>query len=176
MSGEADARGPIRDPDAVAAVSTFLNTTLADMGLSCDVRVHELERETVFELTGPDAAHTVGKKGMTLDALQVLASRVAAKHLRGDRANLVIDAAGWREQREQDLTAMAERLGKECVSRGKVIVMDPLPPRERRVIHMALARFHGVSTQSEGEGEERRIKIIPMPDPNARPARRGGSR
>lgn len=169
---ETEQRHPLTDPDAIAAVSTFLSTTLADMGFECTVHVHEQERETVFELMGPDAQHVVGKKGATLDALQVLASRVASKHLHGERCNLVTDAAGWREQRERMLTSMAEKLGKQCVQQGKVIVMDPLPPRERRVIHMALARFAGVTTQSEGEGEERRIKIIPMPDPNApRPPR-----
>lgn len=165
---EHEAPRPLTDPEAISAVSTFLSTTVADMGMDCTVSVHEQARETVFELRGPDAQHVVGKKGATLDALQTLASRVASKHLRGERAALVVDAAGWREQREEQLQAMAQRLGQQCVTQGKVIVMDPLPPRERRVIHMALARFPGVATQSEGEGEERRIKIIPMPDPNAR--------
>jgi spoIIIJ-associated protein len=168
---EHEAPQPLTDPEAISAVSTFLSTTVADMGMECTVSVHEMARETVFELRGPDAQHVVGKKGVTLDALQTLASRVASKHLRGERAAIVVDAAGWREEREQALLALAQKLGQQCVAQGKVIVMDPLPPRERRVIHMALARFAGVSTQSEGEGEERRIKIIPMPDPNA-PRRR----
>jgi spoIIIJ-associated protein len=83
----------------------------------------------------------------------------------GERAALVVDADRWRERRERALTKQAEQLGAECVKRAKVIVMEPLPPRERRVVHMALARFPGVTTQSEGDGEERRIKIIPMPAP-----------
>lgn len=165
---EHEAPKPLTDPDAIAAVSTFLSTTLADMGFECTVHVHEAARETVFELTGPHAADVVGKKGVTLDALQTLASRVASKHLRGERAAILLDAAGWREQREKALQSMARKLGQQCIDQGRVIVMDPLPPRERRVIHMALARFGGVTTQSEGEGEERRIRIIPMPDPNAR--------
>ncbi len=165
---EREAPAPLRDPDAVAAVSTFLSTTLADMGFDCTVHVHEQARETVFELTGPDAAEVAARKGATLDALQVLASRVASKHLQGERAAILLDAAGWREARERALQSMAQKLGQQCVTQGKVIVMDPLPPRERRVVHMALARFPGVSTQSEGEGEERRIRIIPMPDPAAR--------
>jgi spoIIIJ-associated protein len=78
----------------------------------------------------------------------------------------VVDASGWREERERALTSMAQKLGKQALQQGKVIVMDPLPPRERRVVHMALARFPGISTQSEGEGEERRVRIIPMPDPS----------
>lgn len=162
---EHEAPRPLTDPEAISAVSTFLSTTVADMGMECAVSVHEMARETVFELHGPDAQHVVGKKGATLDALQTLASRVASKHLRGERAALVVDAAGWREQREQQLVSMAQRLGQQCVAQGKVIVMDPLPPRERRVIHMALARFPGVATRSEGGGEARRIQIIPMPAP-----------
>ena len=153
---ENDERTAIRDPDAIAAVSTFLTTTLADMGFDCSVHVHEHDRETVFELTGPDALHIVGKKGATLDALQTLAARIASKAMRGERAHLVVDSAGWREEREQALTSMAQKLGKQAVQQGKVIVMDPLPPRERRVVHMALARFAGVSTQSEDACERPR--------------------
>lgn len=164
-------RKAIRDPEVLSAVSTFLATTVADMGFELTVHMHEHDTETVFELCGPDAQNVVGKKGATLDALQALASRVASKHLQGDRASIVLDAAGWREAREKALTSMAQQLGKKCVEQNNVIVMEPLPPRERRVIHMALARFPGVTTQSEGEGEERRIRIIPMPDPNA-PSRR----
>lgn len=164
MSDE-EPRKPLCDPDAIEAVTSFLARTSREMGYAVTVSVHEHERETVFELVGDDAQHLVGKKGVTLDALQLLASRVASKALDGERAVIVLDAAGYRAQREKSLTSMAEKLGQECVERGKVIVMDPLPPRERRVVHMALARFPGVVTRSEGDGEERRIKIIPMPEP-----------
>jgi spoIIIJ-associated protein len=158
------ARRPL-DPRAIDAASVFLKDTVIAMGLDADVNVREEGGDTVLELSGPDAKHLVGKKGVTLDALQLLANRVATKTVAGDRASLVVDADGYRAKRERTLTTMAQELGERCVKEGKVILMEPLPPRERRTVHMALAKFEGVQTQSEGEGEERRIKIIPMPPP-----------
>lgn len=158
-------RAFVKDPEAVEAARVFLEETAGRMGLDLTVTLHERDEESVLELVGPDAAKVVGRKGSTLDALQLLASRVATKALQGERVALVVDADRWRERRERALMKQAEQLGAECVKMGKVIVMDPLPPRERRVIHMALARFAGVTTRSEGDGEERRIQIIPMPAP-----------
>ncbi len=157
-------RQPV-DPEAVRAATTFLRETLELMDFEADVRVHTLGDDTVVELTGRDAQRVVGKRGETLDALQLLANRVASKAMAGERAGLIVDAAGWREERERTLTDRAQQLGRRAVEEGKVIVMEPLPPRERRVVHMALARFPGVATESEGEGEERRVRIIPMPPP-----------
>lgn len=161
-----EARRPA-DPRAVEAGKRFLAQTLTRMGLKCDVDVTDHEGDTVLSVSGVDAANVVGKKGATIDALQLLVNRVASKEVDGDRAGIIVDADGYRARREKDLTTMAERLGKRCVTEGKVIVMEPMPPRERRVVHMALARFTGVTTRSEGEGEERRIQIIPMPPPAA---------
>ena len=150
---------------AVERARVFLEETAGRMGFDVSVAVHDRESETVMELVGPDAARLADRKGAALDALQLLACRVASRAMNGERAALVVDADRWRERRERALTRQAEQLGAECVKRAKVIVMEPLPPRERRVVHMALARFPGVTTQSEGDGEERRIKIIPMPPP-----------
>lgn len=159
-----EARRPV-DPRAVAAAADYLDEALERMGLDATVRTREEDGETVLEITGRDAASLVGKKGATLDALQLLCNRVASRELDGDRVSLTLDADGYRARRAKQLTTIAEQLGRRCVAEGKVLVMEPLPPRERRVIHMALARFPGVSTRSEGEGEERRIQIIPMPAP-----------
>ena len=166
MSDENDPsfRRPV-DPKAVDAASVFLKDTVIAMGLDADVNVREEGGDTVLELSGPDAKNLVGRKGVTIDALQLLANRVASKTVHGDRVSLVVDAEGYRARRERTLTTMAQELGERCVRDGKVILMEPLPPRERRTVHMALARFTGVTTQSEGEGDERRIKIIPMPPP-----------
>lgn len=160
-----DARRPV-DPRAVDAAADYLDEALERMGLQATVRTREEDGETVLEITGRDAASMVGKKGATLDALQLLCNRVASRELDGDRVSLTLDADGYRARRAKQLTTIAEQLGRRCVTEGKILVMEPLPPRERRVIHMALARFPGVSTRSEGEGEERRIQIIPMPAPN----------
>ena len=159
-------RSVVSDPEAVEAARAFVEETAGRMGLTVTAVARVGDDETVLELVGPDAARAVGRKGATLDALQLLAARVASRRLpENARLALVVDADGWRARRAKVLTRQAEQLGAECVKRAKVIVMEPLPPRERRVVHMALARFPGVTTRSEGDGEERRIQIIPMPAP-----------
>ncbi len=154
------------DPKVAAAAQGFLAQTLALMDYDVAVSVRETPDGTVLEVHGPDAPAVVGKKGSTLDALQVLCNRVGGKFLSGERAGLTVDAAGYRAEREAQLSDRAQELGQQCLKECKVITMEPLPPRERRVVHMALARFPGVTTQSQGEGEERRIQIIPMPPPD----------
>ncbi len=153
------------DPRAVEAARAFLVATLKHMGTSLDVRVYEDRGDTVLEIHGPGAEGVVGKRGMILDALQILAHRVAAKEMKGERSHLVLDAAGYRSRREKALTDMAEQAGTRCLEQRRTVTLEPMPPRERRVVHMALARFPGVTTRSEGDGDERRVQIIPMPPP-----------
>ena len=76
------------DPRAIDAASAFLKDTVIAMGLDADVNVREEGGDTVLELSGPDAKHLVGKKGATIDALQLLSNRVATKTVGGDRASL----------------------------------------------------------------------------------------
>jgi spoIIIJ-associated protein len=152
------------DPEAVAEVRAFLEGALARMGLEVQVAQREDGPDVVLEIHGADAAVAIGKKGATLDALQVLCNRVARRGSDGRYASVVLDAEGYRARREQSLENMARRLGEQAVKEGTVITLEPLSPRDRRVVHMALARFPGVVTRSEGDGLERRLQIIPMPE------------
>jgi spoIIIJ-associated protein len=79
-----------------------------------------------------------------------------------ERRHVVVDAEGYRLRRETTLASMARRLGQQAVEEGKIITFEPMNPRDRRVVHLALAKFDGVITKSEGEGDERRVQIIPV--------------
>jgi spoIIIJ-associated protein len=175
MRDEDSPRGPRRpiDPKALDAARQYLQGALDQMNLQARVEVRaEDPEDPILEVTGDDAAEVVGKKGATLDALQLLCNRVASRAQGGDRATLTLDAAGYRARREAALQALALERGDEVVRSGKGVTLDPMPPRERRVVHMALARFPGVTTRSEGEGEARRIQILPAPKtPNGAPPR-----
>ncbi|MEI8257834.1 MAG: R3H domain-containing nucleic acid-binding protein, partial [Deltaproteobacteria bacterium] len=76
----------------------------------------------------------------------------------------VLDAEGYRARREQSLESMAKRLGAQVAKEGQVIALEPMTARDRRVVHMALERFPGVTTRSEGEGLDRRLLIVPAPE------------
>jgi spoIIIJ-associated protein len=123
------------------------------------VDVHDGERIEI-EVAGPDAGRVIGKKGQTLDALQFLVNKVVNRFPDG-RQHVVLDVEGYKERRDESLVAMAQRLADKASRTGKVITINPMPSRERRVIHLALADVAGVTTRSDGQGTERRVRIIP---------------
>lgn len=143
----------------------FVRIILTQMGMNCTVHLRrpkeDEERDIRLEIVGPDSARVIGKRGQVLGALQFLANR-ALNRPGEERRYITVDAEGYRSRRDNSLTAMAKRLGKQAVSDGKIITFEPMPPRDRRLVHLALAKFDGVITKSEGEGETRRVQIIPV--------------
>ena len=98
------------------------------------------EDEIRLEIEGADAGRIIGKKGTVLDAVQYLTTRVV--HRGGERRRHVsVDAEGYRARHEDQLSQMARRLGARVAQEGKVITFDPMTPRDRRVVHMALRDF-----------------------------------
>jgi spoIIIJ-associated protein len=147
-------------------VLDFVIDVLAAMGLDCTVDLLENDdedppEEIRLEIEGRDAGRVIGKKGQTLTALQFVANRVVNRPGK-TRRHVIIDAEGYRARREDALTEMARRLGKQAVDEGKIITFEPMTPQDRRVVHLALAKFPGVVTKSDGEGEARRVQIIPV--------------
>jgi spoIIIJ-associated protein len=118
-------------------------------------------RDIRIEISGRDSARVIGKRGQVLGALQFLANR-ALNRPGEERRYVTVDAEGYRSRRDNSLAAMAKRLGKQAMNDGKIITFEPMPPRDRRLVHLALAKFDGVITKSEGEGEDRRVQIIPV--------------
>jgi spoIIIJ-associated protein len=122
--------------------------------------------EINLEILGKDAGRIIGKKGQVLQAIQFLVHRVVNRP--GiERRHILVDAEGYRSRRDMSLANMARRLGKQAVDEGKIITFEPMNPRDRRVVHLALAKFEGVITKSDGEGEQRRVQIIPVRRPSA---------
>jgi spoIIIJ-associated protein len=152
------------DPQSARALE-FLGEVVAQMEMSCRVRLRAPkegdEQEIRLEITGEDAGRIIGKKGQVLGALQFLTNRVLNRPGE-DRRYVNVDAEGYRSRRDDSLAAMAKRLGKQAMTDGKIITFEPMPPRDRRVVHLALAKLEGVVTRSEGEGDSRRVQIIPV--------------
>jgi spoIIIJ-associated protein len=120
------------------------------------------EDEIRLEIEGPDAGRIIGKRGAVLEAIQYLTSRVA--HRPGEpRKHVAVDAEGYRARHEDQLAEMARKLGERVASEGKIITFDPMNARDRRIVHMALKDVPGVRTESNGEGADRRVQIIPAP-------------
>lgn len=118
------------------------------------------EGELILDITGDDLAVLIGRHGKTLDALQFLISFITARNV-GYRYPVVVDVEGYKSRQRQKLEDLAYSAAKRCLSQQRSVKMRPMTPYERRIIHIALRSFDGVTTASEGEGNNRHIVIIP---------------
>jgi spoIIIJ-associated protein len=161
-----DDDAPFEEDGRADQALDFVVAVLTKMGLDCTVDLMENEAEDPptdirIEVTGRDANRLIGNKGETLAAMQFLTNRVINRPtLR--RRHILIDADGYRARREGALSSMAQRLGEQAVAEGKIITFEPMSAQDRRVVHLALAKFPGVVTKSEGKGATRRVQIIPV--------------
>ena len=137
-----------------------LEGILERMALVAEVSVREDDERVVLDVTGEDAGRAIGKKGQTLDALQFLVNKIVNRFPEG-RRYIVVDSGDYRERHDQSLVSMARREAKRAIEQGRTITLSPMPARDRRLIHLSLAKFPGVTTRSNGEGLGRRIQIIP---------------
>lgn len=144
----------------------FVTDVIREMEMECTVHLRRpqagnAEDEINIEIAGRDAGRIIGKKGQVLQALQFLTHRIINRPGL-DRRHILVDAEGYRSRRDNSLATMAQRLGRQAVEEGKIITFEPMNPRDRRVVHLALAKFEGVITRSDGEGDDRRVQIIPV--------------
>ncbi len=151
-----------KDEEAEQLVSELLDYFLGAMGVVADTYVREDDEDgsMTFEIEGQDAGLLIGRRGETLQALQFLIRMVTNRQL-GRKAYVVIDIEDYRERRVQMLRRLARRTAGRVGSSGREDSLEPMSPAERRIVHMALAGHPDVRTESEGEGNQRRVVIFP---------------
>jgi spoIIIJ-associated protein len=152
--------GGIVDEEKAAHAREVLAGIVDRMGLDATVAIRERSERVVLDVSGPDAGRAIGKKGQTLDALQFIVNKVVNR-FPDNRCYIVVDSGDYRDRHEQSLVSLARREAKRAVQQGRTITLSPMPARDRRLIHLSLAKFPGVTTKSNGEGMGRRIQIIP---------------
>jgi spoIIIJ-associated protein len=143
----------------------FIVDVLGKMAMDCTVDLMENgpgepASDVRIEISGEDSNRIIGRKGQTLGALQFLTNRVVNRPPL-TRRHVLIDADGYRFRREGALSQMAKKLGKQAATEHKVITFEPMSAQDRRIVHLALAKFPGVVTKSEGRGASRRVQILP---------------
>ena len=109
---------------------------------------------------GEDLAKLVGRRGEVLDALQEL-TRLAVHQKTGDRSRLMLDVAGWRRRRRDELTALGEKVSRRVLETGEREELAPMTPFERKIVHDAVAGVDGVHSESEGVEPARRVVVLP---------------
>lgn len=151
-----------KDEEAEHLVSELIDYFLGAMGVVADTYIREDDEDgsMTFEIEGQDAGLLIGRRGETLQALQFLIRMVTNRQL-GRKAYVVIDIEDYRERRVQMLRRLARRMAGRVGSSGRKDSLEPMSPAERRIVHMALAGHPEVRTESEGEGNQRRVVIFP---------------
>ena len=149
----------IEENNKVKAAVDYLKEVITLMGVS-DVTFSDVQKgeATIIRVDGEKLGALIGRRGETMESLSYLASLVANR-LEGDYIKLGLDVAGYRDKRESDLTALAQRIGAKVRKTGRSFAMEPMNPYERRIIHSAIGKMEGVRSESKGEGRDRRVVI-----------------
>jgi spoIIIJ-associated protein len=143
---------------------------LGHMGIAADVVAVDnpstmaLDPEdppTIFiEILGQDLGMLIGRRGDHLSQLQYLVNLIANRRLES-WTRVVVDVEGYRTRREESLIGLAERIGRQVARSRRPIILEPMPPNERRIVHITLRGNPEVTTESSGEGNMRRVTVQP---------------
>ncbi len=139
----------------------FLNKLFEISGLSGKAETVEQTARPFINIIGDDLSLIIGKDGQTLDALEYIVN-LAMKRI-GPEINyrIMLEATGYRDRRKKSLIALAQRQAIKAKKTGRIVSLQPMPARERRIIHLALKDFRGVRTHSSGDGSQRKVIITP---------------
>jgi spoIIIJ-associated protein len=114
----------------------------------------------VLDVKGADLGILIGRRGETLNALQYITRLIVSRELQR-RANIVVDVEGYKTRRESTLRKLAQRMADQARKLGRTVSLEPMPPNERRIIHITLRDDITVTTESVGAGDRRKVTIIP---------------
>lgn len=117
----------------------------------------------VIDLAGEDSGLLIGRRGQTLQALQFLVTLIVRKKM-GEDVRVILDVENYRQRRETSLRDMAAKVASRVAQTNRSITLEPMSPADRRIIHTSLAEHPGVRTESAGEGENRKVTIMPRRD------------
>ncbi len=118
-------------------------------------------RQVVLEVEGENMGLLIGKRGQTIDALQYLTTLITNREKDEEYLRVIIDAENYRNRREKTLEALAKRMAEKAARTGRKVLLEPMSPQERRVIHMTLKDDDRVKTLSQGEEPFRKVCIEP---------------
>ncbi|HEV2858784.1 MAG TPA: RNA-binding cell elongation regulator Jag/EloR [Solirubrobacterales bacterium] len=150
-------------PDVPAErAQELVEGVLDELDLDGEVVVEEDEERILLTIEGEDDyGLLIGKRGQTIDALQLLCYQAAFRGMR-ERKRVIVDAAGYRERRRETLESRADRAAEQALSNNSVIEMDPMSAQERRVVHERLKERSGIETYSEGDEPRRCVIVAPL--------------
>ncbi len=147
--------------DPIELGKEFIKSVFSSTKLEVNVEVMDEEtndEQVMYNLNSEDLGIVIGHRGETLDALQYLTSLVVNKETE-EYYRVLLDAEGYRDRRKETLIRLANKLARKAVNTGRKVVLEPMPPHERRIIHMALKDNNKVKSYSEGKEPFRKVMI-----------------
>ncbi|HYQ14095.1 MAG TPA: R3H domain-containing nucleic acid-binding protein [Solirubrobacterales bacterium] len=147
--------------EPVDRVRAVLERIVDELDVDGSVEVSEEEDEIIGRVDGEDLGLLIGRRGQTIDAVQLLCYRAAFQG-RPDRKRVTVDAAGYRERRRDAVERQADRAAERALKSGNEIELEPMTPSERRVVHQHLKERAGIETFSEGDEPERCVVVAPL--------------
>ena len=153
---------PARIPEEpIERVEALLEEVLDALDLESVLEVSEHEDEIEAKIDGEDLGLLIGRRGQTIDAVQLLCYRVAFRG-RGDRKRVTVDASGYRQRRRETVERQGDRASERALETGKEIELEPMTANERKMVHDHLKDRPGIETFSEGEDPDRCVIVAPL--------------
>ena len=153
---------PSVEPPEAKPAHELLEKLLEKMGVRGEIVYVARPEAEYFEVRGPELANLIGRRGSTLEAVNLVFNNILNLGVKNERHYYTVDAEGYRSRRAEQLKALALRMLERAVREHKPQELDPMMPSERKVIHQALANNAFVTTGSIGEEPERRVVITPV--------------
>lgn len=147
--------------EAVELAKSFLDSVLKEMGIEATFETNVENDRVYLNISGEKMGMVIGKRGDTLDALQYLTNIVVNKG-RNEYVKIMLDTENYRSRREETLRKVAYKFAKKATQTKKPVILEPMNPYDRRIIHSALQDSHHVKTHSEGKEPFRRVVITPL--------------
>lgn len=160
LKGKAVVEVSKKQSDAERAVS-FIQGIIDIMDINASAKLKEDGESTIISLIAEDSSQVIGYRGEVLDAIQTLAG-AAANIGKKDYKKVVVDCENYRDKREETLVKLAHKLEEKATDMRREVILEPMSPYERRIIHTALSESQTVTTKSEGKEPNRYVVIVPF--------------
>ncbi len=156
---------PVEDDATVG--KEVLSELLEKMSVQFEIEIRRAEPTRqgesapwLLDVSGENMSALIGRRGETLDSLQYVTRLISSRRLQR-RANIIVDVSGYKSRRSDRLRQLALRIAEQAIEQGRTVDLEPMPPYERRIIHMTLRNRPDVTTRSVGEGKTRKVTIVP---------------
>ena len=149
--------------EAEDAAANFVAEVLSGIGIHGNMDSYREDDTIYISVTGSDCGAAIGRHGETLEAITYMTNLIANKHS-DQRVHVHLDVGGYRKHREQILKNLADKAASRVKRSGRKVVMEPMTPSERRIVHSYLQGIKGVTTHSEGEEPSRCVVVTPEED------------